>query len=453
MAELRLSLSVGDDGAAAILLDRRGRVLSRARVACERDEPSTIVAAIRSLLGASRANPGQIAGAVLGSPAALRAIERRGGLRRVAVLRIGSPLTLAVHPLATWPETLRRAVSAGEGIAGGGAEYDGREVTALDVEAVERFLAEVAGVAEAVAITSQFSSVAPEHELAARELVRGCLGAATPVSLSHELGTIGLLARENATVLNAALGGVAELLVSTLRGALEAEDIDAEPFFAKSDGTVMTLEHTVRYPFHMVGSGPASAIRGAAWLSGLPDAAVVDAGAQSTSIGGLVGGLPRERPTPTEIAGVRANFHVPHLVRLPYRGADALVDGALAEAVEEMRIARPPAPLVVVGAAAERAGEQLEGLGDLVIPKDGAVAEAVGLAIGPAGGNADRICINRPAIRATTIEAARADAVARAIHAGADPERVQVIDIQEIPLSYVLDPAIRIRARAAGPPL
>ena len=41
--------------------------------------------------------------------------------------------------------------------------------------------------------------------------------------------------------------------------------------------------------------------------------------------------------------------------------------------------------------------------------------------------------------------------MARAIHAGADPDRVAVVEVAEIPLAYMLDPAIRIRVKAAGP--
>jgi hypothetical protein len=49
------------------------------------------------------------------------------------------------------------------------------------------------------------------------------------------------------------------------------------------------------------------------------------------------------------------------------------------------------------------------------------------------------------------MEEARVAAFARAVHAGADPARVEVVEVVEIPLSYLLDPAIRIRVKAAGP--
>ena len=37
------------------------------------------------------------------------------------------------------------------------------------------------------------------------------------------------------------------------------------------------------------------------------------------------------------------------------------------------------------------------------------------------------------------------------MQAGADPRRVQIAEIDEVPLSYLLDPAVRVRVRAIGP--
>lgn len=451
MSELGLGIRLHRGGADAVLLDERSRILAHAKLAREADERTTIGAAIRALDVSRGVDPTSVKRAILSSTAVDEAVERRLGLRRVAAARIGGPLTLALPPLATWPEPLRSAISAGEAIVGGGAEYDGEMVAPLDREGLTRFIARLGGAVEAVAITSVFSPVAPDHELAAAEIVRRELGPSVPVSLSHEIGTMGLLERENATVLNAALSAVAEGVLENLREALETQGIEADPFFAEGDGTVMTPEHAVRYPFRMLGCGPASGMRGAAWLSGVHDAAVAEVAARSTTVGELAGGLPRERATPNEIAGVRANFRVPHLLTLPY-GIDAPVEGILGAALENVRRRNAPVGLLVIGEAAERAGDHLENLGEVIFPKHGAVAHAVGLLVAPAGGEADRICANRPGVRATTMEAARGEAVARAIHAGAHPDRVEIVEVQEIPLTYLLEPAIRIRARAAGPP-
>jgi hypothetical protein len=43
------------------------------------------------------------------------------------------------------------------------------------------------------------------------------------------------------------------------------------------------------------------------------------------------------------------------------------------------------------------------------------------------------------------------DAIGRAVAAGAAPGAVEIVEIEEIPLSYLTDPAVRIRVKAAGP--
>ena len=49
-------------------------------------------------------------------------------------------------------------------------------------------------------------------------------------------------------MLNAALVGVAAELAAGLRRTLERRAIDADVFLGQNDGTVMTLEHALRFP-------------------------------------------------------------------------------------------------------------------------------------------------------------------------------------------------------------
>ncbi|MCW3019882.1 MAG: Hydantoinase/oxoprolinase, partial [Solirubrobacterales bacterium] len=271
MSELRLGLEIEHTRAEGVVLDEADRVIASAKVTAGPDQAGNVRNLLHTVVSGSDVDPRRITRAVLGSTTALDAVEQRNGLGRIAVLRIGRPLTLAVPPLASWPPALRRAVSAGNAIVGGGAEYDGTVIAPLEQEEVARFAARVAETAEGVAVASVFSPVAPDQELEAAEIIHRELGASVPVSLSHELGVMGLLERENATVLSAALLGVTERLLETFAEALEDHLIDAELFLAQGDGTVMTPEHALRFPVYMLGSGPAGAIRGGAWLTGVMD--------------------------------------------------------------------------------------------------------------------------------------------------------------------------------------
>src|SRR5919199_325746 len=116
------------------------------------------------------------------------------------------------------------------------------------------------------------------------------------VSLSHEVGSLGLIERENATVLNAALVAVAQDVAAALESALEAHGLEAIVMFAQNDGTLMALDYAVRNPVLTIGSGPANSLRGAAFLSGVSDALVVDVG------------------------GIRTNFRMPDIVAIAVGG-------------------------------------------------------------------------------------------------------------------------------------
>ncbi len=75
--------------------------------------------------------------------------------------------------------------------------------------------------------------VNPEHELKIRELANELIPN-VPVVLSHEISSIGLLERENATILNAATINVMINAVNALRNALINMGLGhAKMFFAQ----------------------------------------------------------------------------------------------------------------------------------------------------------------------------------------------------------------------------
>jgi hypothetical protein len=437
-------LLVGDAGAQAVLLDRRNRLRARARVAPAGSLRATCSAALDALAADLERPLPRATRVTLGTDAITAALEARDGLARVAVLRIGAPLTGAIPPLWTWPEPLRAAVSAGEAIVAGGAEYDGRRPAPLDVDGVLRFLDGVGGTVEAVAIVGVFSPIAAHDELAAADLVRRALGSSVPVSLSHELGSVGLLERENATVLNAALIGPARALAATLTAVLDERDITAEPYLTRHDGAAMALDNALRYPVSMVGSGAAPALLGAAFLSGITECVVVDDDGADTHVGRLVSGMLREGSDITELAGVRTAIRRPEITRLPRedRSAPSRFDAIGARAT-----------VVAVGEGAPATAKALAGRADLdvTVPPEADVAGAIGAAVSLAGGQVELICDDDDRASRAAMERARRTAIERAIHAGADPALVQIVEVDQLPISYLVAPALRVRVRAAGP--
>jgi len=512
--DLRLGIDVGGTNTDAVVLDRDDRLLAKAKVPTTPDVTSGIAAAIEAVVSAPGIHRARITHLMLGTTHATNAILQRKGLRRVAVVRIGGPATYAVRPLFGWPEDLRAAVSAGERIVEGGIEFDGRELSPFDADETGRFLDSVAGRAEGVAVVSVFAPVSAEHELAAEAVVRKHLGEEIDVTLSHRVGSVGLLERENAAVLNAALVGVARDVATAVEAALRTHGLTPTTFFAQNDGTLMGLDYALAHPVLTIGSGPANSIRGAAYLTGARDALVVDVGGTSADIGVLSHGFPRESAAGVEVGGVKTNFRMPDLVTIALGGGsivaeagsevrvgpesvgyrlleealvfggstatmtDAAVAGGrasfgdaaaltgrtdvlarglqradtmLADAVDRVKVSRGAVPLIAVGGGSILVPDQLAGVSEVIRPNHHDVANAIGAAIASVSGEVDRIFHLGPGGRTAAIEEASADAVTQAVTAGADPEAVEIVELEEIPLAYLTSPAVRIRAKAAGP--
>src|ERR671935_241148 len=146
------------------------------------------------------------------------------------------------------------------------------------------------------------------------------------VTLSHDLGQLGLLERENAAVLNAALKPLAERTINAIRQALVELGLRAPLYLTQNDGTLMSADYAERFPVLTFASGPANSMRGAAYLSGLRDAIVVDVGGTSSDFGALVGGFPREAGIAVTIGGVRTNFRMPDLLSLGLGSGSVVTD-------------------------------------------------------------------------------------------------------------------------------
>jgi N-methylhydantoinase A/oxoprolinase/acetone carboxylase beta subunit len=312
-------VDVGGTNTDAVIMDAADRVLAKAKVPGTADITSGIVAAIDAVLSTPEVEPERISHVMLGTTHATNAVLERRNLRRVAVLRIGGPATYSIRPMFGWPRDLVDAVSVGAEIVDGGIEFDGQDLSPLDTDAIARFLGRVGDQADGVVITSVFAPVSARHELLAAEVVKRELGE-VHTSLSHEIGSIGLLERENATILNGALAGVARDVAGAMLDALTAHGLRPVTFFAQNDGTLMSLDQALRYPVLTIGSGPANSVRGAAFLTGISDSLVADVGGTSTDLGVLTNGFPRESAQGVEIGGVRTNFRMPDLVTIALGG-------------------------------------------------------------------------------------------------------------------------------------
>lgn len=302
----------------AVVLNRSRSLVKAIKTTTTPDTTAGILNALKMVMAESRVDPLSVRAVMLGTTHCLNAVIERRRLARTAALRIGSPATLAIKPLTTFPTDLRAALGDIWYVVAGGHEYDGREIAPLDEAAIREAAADMkAKGVESVAVCSVFSPVDASHERRAARILTQELGEGVPVTLSSELASIGLLEREGAAVLNACLVKVARTAIESFLQAMKEMGLaHARLFMSQNDGTLMSVDYALRYPILTIACGPTNSIRGAAYLVGLSDGVVVDIGGTTTLFGAISKGFPRESAIAVEIGGVRTNFRMPDLISI-----------------------------------------------------------------------------------------------------------------------------------------
>lgn len=504
----RIGIDVGGTNTDAVVIDG-GNVHAAAKRPTTGDVTSGIVDVLNEVL--TQADSGPVDAVMVGTTHFTNAVVQRADLDSVAVVRLGAPATESVPPLTDWPDDLAGIVLGHYEILPGGHEFDGSELSALDRAAVRAAARRIrAKGLRSIAISAVFSPINFASEDSAASILRAELPEAD-ITLSYEVGRLGLIERENATALNAALLPLGRRIVTAFERAVADRGLRARVYLTQNDGTLMSADYARRYPVLTFASGPSNSMRGAAYLSGIQDGFVVDIGGTTTDVGALVHGFPRPAAPGVEVGGVRTNFRMPDVLsvglgggsivhRDPVRvgpdsvgyriaeralvfGGDTItatdvavaaergavgdeakarnidaalrrsaleeIDRALDAAVDRMRTRADRLPVVLVGGGAFLAGE-IGAAAEIVAPPHAAVANAVGAAIAQVSGEVDRVVDLDGQSRERALDTCRADAIRQAELAGAHPGSVTIVDEEEVPLAYLPSSASRIRMKAVG---
>ena len=505
----RIGVDVGGTNTDAVLVEA-GAVLAAVKTETTADVTSGIRGALRDLRAASEGGLADAAAVMIGTTHFVNAVVQRRDLNRAAALRICLPASATLPPMVDWPSDLAEIADGGRYLVAGGHEYDGRPIVPMDEGAVaEAGRAMKAQGVTAAAVSAVFSPLTAECEERAAVILRD----AHPdlhVTLSSTLGRIGLLERENASLLNAALVDLSLHTIAAFEAAIAESGIAAPLFITQNDGTVVDAATARDQPVFSFASGPTNSMRGAALLAGLDEAMVVDVGGTSSDVGCLKAGYPREANNVVTIGGVRTLFRMPDLLSIGLGGgtlvvpapleigprsvghrlreealvfgghsltmtdiavaagcldigdrgrlADldaALIEAAMArahdmlfEAVDRMKTDAAALPLLAVGGGAMLVPERMDGISEVVRVPHHAVANAVGAAMAQISGEVDHIF--QGMARDELLGHAERMARKRAVAAGADPTSLKVVDVESLPLSYLPGNAVRARVRVVG---
>jgi len=321
---MRIGVDVGGTNTDAALMDG-DMVVASCKKPTTKNVSDGIVSAIKTVLGESGEPASNIQCVMIGTTHFTNAFVERKNLLDVGIIRIALPASRGIPPLIDWPENLLAEIGQHRHLVTGGYQFDGRVNSPLDEQAVAEAAREFKqkGI-RTVAVSGVFSPINSEMEERAAEIIAQEMGDVS-ITLSNTIGRIGLLERENAAVMNASLADMSSLVVSSFRSALKQLNIEAPFYISQNDGTLMSAEFVEKYPVLTFASGPTNSMRGAAYLSGLKDALVVDIGGTTTDIGMLCNGFPRESSVTVDIGSVRTNFRMPDVMALGLGGGSLVV--------------------------------------------------------------------------------------------------------------------------------
>lgn len=141
---------------------------------------------------------------------------------------------------------------------------------------------------------------------------------------------------------------------------------------------------------------------------------------------------------------------VRHISDSVVRSGLAQIDRTISEIADRIRTSSAPLPVVAVGGGSILLPEILDGLGTIHRPENFDVANAYGAAIAQISGEVDRVSYLTNGDQKGALDAARQEAVDRAVAAGASPDSVSIVEQEAIPIPYLPGNATRIRIKAAG---
>lgn len=508
---MRIGIDVGGTHTDAVLLDN-DTILATNKSLTTSDVASGIVVSLNTLLKKAAISAASIDAVMIGTTQFTNAIVERRQLSDIAMVRLALPSGKGCPPMIEWPEDLVKAINPSIYECHGGYLYDGYPVADINTQEIKAAIADIKhkGI-KSVAIASAFSTMNAEPELHVANLISAEIPDCE-ITLSHQIGSIGLLERENAAILNATLRPFARKVVNAFENALKLHAFRCPFFISQNDGTLMNADFVRAYPALTFASGPTNSLRGAYKLTGKKNAIVVDIGGTTSDIGVLQNGFPRESNRIVKVGGVRTNFRMPDINAVGLGGGSIvrdegkrigpdscghkLVDEALIfngntltttdiivangnadigdiekvnsvpkdvvqNAIKTMRetlnhhieMMKPddtPVPVILVGGGAVLIQGNLPAASEVIRPDNAGVANAIGAAIAQVGGEAECMLSYRAISRDQAIFNVTQLATDKAVAAGANKNTVRTIDIEETEVPYMEGDMRRVRVKVVG---
>ncbi|CAF1044818.1 unnamed protein product [Rotaria sp. Silwood1] len=203
-------------------------------------------------------------------------------------------------------------------LVSGGYFFDGSLITSLNEDEIRALVRQaLASDIHSFCVCGVFSPCRPDQEQRVAEIIRE-ESSDVFITLSHEIAGLGLIERENVSILNACLHPLA---FRTMRALEQALPPGIPLFLTQNNGTLLSIDQCIRFPVLTFASGSTNSMIGAAHLTGIQNGIVIDVGGTSTDIGVIANGRPRQTFAKVYLVDdIRVNMSMPDVLSLPLGG-------------------------------------------------------------------------------------------------------------------------------------
>lgn len=342
----RIGVDVGGTNTDAAILDvtaydtpSRG-VLAAVKLPTTVDITSGVQDTIEQVFLKSKVRKEDVLSVTIGTTHFVNAVVEADARRltKVAVVRLCGPFTKQLPSFTDFPVELKKILNGGTYYIDGGLEIDCREILPLDPVQVRDTASKIisTGVTTIclVGVFSPLDQWGIHEDICKRIMLE--VDPSLTIVCSRNIGTIGLLERENATILNASILTVAKKTFHSFNKAMSKLNLSCPLYITQNDGTLTDAATAADFPVKTFASGPTNSMVGAAFLARLDkpcvgegydneglgkQVLVVDIGGTTTDVCALLpSGFPRQAPNFVEVGGVRTSFSMPEVCSIGLGG-------------------------------------------------------------------------------------------------------------------------------------
>jgi N-methylhydantoinase A/oxoprolinase/acetone carboxylase beta subunit len=120
------------------------------------------------------------------------------------------------------------------------------------------------------------------------------------------------------------------------------------------------------------------------------------------------------------------------------------------DALDRIKTRPEPETVILVGGGSAMWPKKLMGAKEVIRPEHAQYANAIGAATALVGAAVEKAFSYEQVSREKAIALTIEEAKARAISAGADPQTLETVDLEEIAMPYLPGNAVKIRAKVVG---